>query len=211
MKKGLFITLEGGEGAGKSTSLAYLKNELEQSGLDVLVTREPGGTELGERVRDILLHAHDLHITSNTELLLMFAVRAQHLETVIEPAMAQGKIVLCDRFTDATYAYQGAGRGLSDDRIAAIEQWVQRGKQPDFTLLFDLPVEMGLQRAVQRSGPDRFEQEEKEFFEKVRAKYLERAKNDPKRFRKIDASLTIPEVEKQLEKIISEVRELTQP
>lgn len=211
MKKGLFITLEGGEGAGKSTSLAYLKNELEQSGLDVLVTREPGGTELGERVRDILLHAHDLHITSNTELLLMFAVRAQHLETVIEPAMAQGKIVLCDRFTDATYAYQGAGRGLSDDRIAAIEQWVQRGKQPDFTLLFDLPVEMGLQRAGQRSGPDRFEQEEKEFFEKVRAKYLERAKNDPKRFRKIDASLTIPEVEKQLEKIISEVRELTQP
>ncbi|MDH5649262.1 MAG: dTMP kinase [Gammaproteobacteria bacterium] len=203
--KGIFITLEGGEGAGKSTSLAFLENGFRQYGHEVLLTREPGGTVLGEKVREILLHATDLHIVPDAELLLMFAARAQHLQTCIEPALGQGKVVLCDRFTDASYAYQGAGRGIDADRIKVLEQWVQGSRRPDVTLLFDLPVTQGLKRANSRSEPDRFEREQQAFFERVRAGYLAIAKKEPDRVKVIDASKSIEQVQLQLEMIVEEL------
>lgn len=201
-RRGWFITLEGGEGAGKSTNLTCVQRWLESHGHLVVVTREPGGTKLGERVREILLHARDLDISAEVEVLLVFAARAEHLRNVIRPALAQGKTVLCDRFTDATYAYQGGGRGIPGERIAAIEQWVQGDLRPDLTLLLDVPVDLGLARANQRSAPDRFEREQREFFERVRACYRERAEAEPARMRLIDASLAPPEVERQLTTIL---------
>ena len=195
--RGRFITLEGGEGAGKSTCLAFVREQLEHSGRRVVVTREPGGTELGEQIRDLLLHGRD-SMCVDTELLLMFAARAEHLATVILPALANGNDVLCDRFTDATYAYQGGGRGVPDARIHVLENWVQGDVRPDLTLLLDLPVEQGLARAGNRSVPDRFEREQREFFERVRSTYLAAAKREPQRFRVIDASMALPDVEKQL-------------
>jgi len=201
----LFITLEGGEGAGKSTNLAYARQRLERAGKTVLVTREPGGTELGERVRDILLHRRDLDISAESELLLMFAARAEHLAKVILPALTAGKTVLCDRFTDATYAYQGGGRGIPAERIAAIENWVQGSLRPDLTLVFDLPVEAGRARAGQRSEPDRFELENNEFFTRVRATYLARAAREPGRVRIIDASQNLEQVQQQIAAILGEV------
>ena len=205
MSRGLFITLEGGEGAGKSTNLAYARQWLEQAGREVVVTREPGGTELGERVRDILLHRRDLDITAESELLLMFAARAEHLAKVIRPALAAGKVVLCDRFTDATYAYQGGGRGIPAERIAVIENWVQGGLRPDLTLIFDITVEAGRQRAGQRSEPDRFESENDEFFARVRATYLARAASEPRRMRVVDASRSLKRVQQQIAAIMQEV------
>jgi len=205
MSRGLFITLEGGEGAGKSTNLAYARQCLEQAGKTVVVTREPGGTELGERVREILLHRRDLQIAADSELLLMFAARAEHLAKVIRPALAAGKTVLCDRFTDATYAYQGGGRGIPAERIAAIEDWVQGSLRPDLTLVFDLPVEAGRARAGQRSEPDRFELESNEFFTRVRATYLARAEREPGRVRVIDASQNLDQVQRQITAILGEV------
>ena len=205
MSRGLFITLEGGEGAGKSTNLAYARQWLEQAGREVVVTREPGGTELGERVRDILLHRRDLDITAESELLLMFAARAEHLAKVIRPALAAGKVVLCDRFTDATYAYQGGGRGIPAERIAVIENWVQGGLRPDLTLIFDITVEAGRQRAGQRSEPDRFESENDEFFARVRATYLARAASEPRRMRVVDASCSLERVQQQIAAIMQEV------
>jgi len=205
MSRGLFITLEGGEGAGKSTNLAYARQWLEQAGREVVVTREPGGTELGERVRDILLHRRDLDITAESELLLMFAARAEHLAKVIHPALAAGKVVLCDRFTDATYAYQGGGRGIPAERIAVIENWVQGGLRPDLTLIFDITVEAGRQRAGQRSEPDRFESENDEFFARVRATYLARAASEPRRMRVVDASRSLKRVQQQIAAIMQEV------
>jgi dTMP kinase len=172
MRKALFITLEGGEGAGKSTQLAAMQTWLCQERHDVVVTREPGGTKLGERIRDVLL----------------FAARAEHLERVIRPALSAGKTVLCDRFTDATYAYQGGGRGVSAGRIAHLERWVQGELRPDLTILLDVPVKIGLERAAGRSRPDRFEAEEDGFFERVRDAYLTRARDEPNRFRVVDAS-----------------------
>lgn len=204
MARGLFITLEGGEGAGKSTNLAFIKQWLQYQGREVVVTREPGGTEAGERVRDILLHAQQLLITPETEMLLMFAARCEHLAKVIRPALAAGKVVLCDRFTDATYAYQGGGRGLSPDRIAAIENWVQGDLRPDLTLLFDLPVEAGRERAGRRSQPDRFEREDNGFFVRVRETYLARARAEPVRVRLIDASQPLEQVEKQITRLLGE-------
>jgi len=195
--RGRFITLEGGEGAGKSTCLAFVREHLEHSGRQVVVTREPGGTELGEQIRDLLLHDRD-SMCVDTELLLMFAARAEHLATVILPALANGNDVLCDRFTDATYAYQGGGRGVPDARIHVLENWVQGDVRPDLTLLLDLPVEQGLARAGNRSAPDRFEREQREFFERVRSTYLAAAKREPQRFRVIDASMALPDVEEQL-------------
>ena len=203
--KGLFITLEGGEGAGKSTSLEFLRQTFLDAGRDVLVTREPGGTELGEQVRGILLHSKDLHITSDTELLLMFAARSQHLQTCIEPALAAGKIVLCDRFTDATYAYQGGGRGVDMQRIALLENWVQGERRPDLTLLFDIPVSEGLERANKRSEPDRFEKEQQEFFERVRSTYLAIAERELERVKVIDASKSIDHVQSKLAAIMKQV------
>ena len=204
MNLGLFITLEGGEGAGKSTCIPFVRELLEHSGHKVLLTREPGGTELGERIRELLLTPDDTPIHEQAELLLMFAARAQHIQTVILPAMAQGTIVLCDRFTDATYAYQGGGRGIDNDRIAVLEDWVQQGLQPDLTILFDISVEQGLERAGNRSDPDRFEQENVEFFKRVRQAYLDRAVQYPQRFSIIDASQPLDDVQQQLTRVITE-------
>ena len=204
MSRGMFITLEGGEGAGKSTSLAFVRQWLEDAGREVVVTREPGGTELGERVRDILLHDRELRISPESEMLLMFAARAEHIARVIRPALTSGKFVLCDRFTDATYAYQGGGRGIPAERIAVIENWVQGDLRPDLTLLFDVPVAAGRQRAGQRSEPDRFERENNEFFTRVHEVYLARAQSDPGRIRVIDAGRSLEEVERQIDKVLEE-------
>lgn len=201
---GRFVTLEGGEGAGKSTNLEYLQRHLEQAGYDIMVTREPGGTALGERVRTLLLDP-DSQIHADTELLLMFAARAQHLQEKVFPALKRGTWVLCDRFTDATYAYQGGGRGLDERRIEILEQWVQSGFQPCMTLLFDLPVETGLERAGRRGKLDRFELEKKTFFNDVRQNYLARARDDPARFRVIDASQDLEKVQLQLDGVIAEL------
>ena len=201
---GRFITLEGGEGAGKSTNLEYVRRHLEQAGCDVMVTREPGGTVLGERIRTLLLDP-DSEIHADTELLLMFAARAQHLQEKVFPALERGMWVLCDRFTDATYAYQGGGRGLDEGRIEVLEQWVQSEFKPDMTLLFDIPVEAGLERAGRRGQLDRFEQERETFFNSVRQTYLDRASYDPVRFRVIDASQELAAVQLQLDAIIAEL------
>ena len=191
--RGKFITLEGGEGAGKSTSLALLEKSLVARGRRVVVTREPGGTETGERLREVLLHGRQA-IAGDAELLMMFAARAEHLDKVIRPALARGDWVLCDRFTDATYAYQGGGRSIPAERIRILEDWVQQGLQPDLTLLFDLPVEQGLARAGNRSTPDRFEREQLAFFERVREAYLSIARQSPARVKVIDAGRTPAEV-----------------
>jgi dTMP kinase len=201
----MFITLEGGEGAGKSTNLEFARQWLLRAGRDVVVTREPGGTELGERVREILLHGRLLHISAESEMLLMFAARAEHIARVIRPALDAGKIVLCDRFTDATYAYQGGGRGIPAERIAVIEGWVQGKLRPDLTLLFDVPVEDGRRRAGLRSEPDRFEQESNEFFARVQATYRARAASEPGRIRVIDASQSLEKVERQIDAVLKEV------
>jgi dTMP kinase len=192
--RGRFITLEGVEGAGKSSAMDVLRETIESAGHVVVTTREPGGTSLGEDLRALLLgHKHD-GMCDDAELLLMFAARAEHLHRVIEPALAAGRWVLCDRFTDATYAYQGGGRGLSRARIAQLEQWVQGERRPDLTLLLDLPVQQGLARAGQRSAPDRFESEQAVFFDRVRAAYLAIAAAEPQRVRTVDASQDLPQV-----------------
>lgn len=196
--QGKFITVEGGEGAGKSTNLALVRELLGAANKDVVMTREPGGTPLGEQIRSLLLDARQTAMAVDTELLLMFAARAQHLAEVIQPALAQGKYVVCDRFTDATYAYQGGGRGVPQARIAQLETWVQGELRPDLTILLDLPVAQGLERAGNRSTPDRFEREQAEFFEKVRAAYLALARQHPQRYRIIDASRPLAEVQAQL-------------
>ncbi len=195
---GRFITVEGSEGVGKSSNLDFIESLLIGAGKTVVRTREPGGTELGERLRAILLDAKQQNICDDAELLLMFAARAQHLAEVIRPALAAGNWVLCDRFTDATYAYQGAGRGIPFERIAVLEQWVQGDLRPDLTLLLDMPVADGLARAGARSAPDRFEREQAAFFERVREGYLQRARQEPERFRIIDASPPLPEVQAQI-------------
>ncbi|HHJ15573.1 MAG TPA: dTMP kinase [Gammaproteobacteria bacterium] len=200
--RGRFITLEGGEGAGKTTSMNYLCERLHDAGVRVLRTREPGGTPLGEKMRELLLDTQHTALHADTELLLMFAARAQHLHEVILPALARGDWVVCDRFTDATYAYQGGGRGIDSGRIALLEDWVQQGLQPDTTLLFDLPVAQGLARAGRRGELDRFEQEQQAFFEQVREAYLARARQYPQRFRIIDAGQEMQAVQRQLDRVI---------
>lgn len=203
MNTGKFITLEGGEGAGKSSCLPLIEEQIKSAGYDVLLTREPGGTKMAEHIRDVLLTPTDMPIHEDTELLLMFAARAQHINEKILPALEQGIFVLCDRFTDATYAYQGGGRGIAIKRIAALEQWVQGDLRPDLTVLFDIPVAEGLARANRHSEPDRFEQEKLEFFERVRKAYLDAAGAQPHRFRVIEASRPFDEVTSQLSSIIS--------
>ena len=192
-RAGLFITLEGGEGAGKSTQLTAIADWFIAQGREVVVTREPGGTEIGERVRKLLLDQAG-GMSAATETLLMFAARAEHITQIISPALAAGKVVLCDRFTDATYAYQGGGRGVAPARIAELEEWVQGALRPDLTLLLDVPVTLGLQRAGQRSAPDRFEREQQAFFERVRAAYLAAAEREPARIQVIDATRAEAEV-----------------
>lgn len=204
MQQGLFITLEGVEGAGKSTLMAYVAEIFLEKGKQVVQTREPGGTKTGEQIRSILLDSDNAGVTDDTELLLMFAARMQHIDEVIKPALSSGQIVICDRFTDASYAYQGAGRGLKSSRIQILENWVQQGLEPDLTLLFDLDVETGLRRASKRSKADRFEQEEISFFERVRTCYLNRAKSEPERFRIVDASQSFENVKQQIQTILAE-------
>lgn len=196
--RGMFITVEGSEGAGKSTNLAFIESYLRQQGRETLVTREPGGTELGEQIRTLLLgHRHD-GMANDTELLLVFAARAEHLAKVVRPALEAGTWVLCDRFTDASYAYQGGGRGVPSRRIEALESWVQGELQPDLTILLDVPVDVGMTRAGQRSAPDRFESQQQAFFERVRGTYLARASTFPERFRIVDASQSLTAVQADL-------------
>lgn len=205
MHTGLFVTLEGPEGAGKTTNRQFLADHLQQAGHQVVLTREPGGTELAEKIRELLLAPHDEPMAADTELLLMFAARAQHLQQLIKPALAQGKIVLCDRFTDATYAYQGGGRGIDPQRIAVLEYFVQGPLRPDLTILFDLPVEAGMARAKQRGTLDRFERERHEFFDAVRENYLQRAQAEPERFRLVNAGVPLEQVQQQLSPLLQEI------
>ncbi|MFC6330821.1 dTMP kinase [Alloalcanivorax gelatiniphagus] len=202
---GRFITLEGGEGAGKSSNLTWLAERMREAGLPVTVTREPGGTELAERIRAVLLDPGAETMADGTELLLVFAARAQHLEALIRPALERGDWVLCDRFMDATWAYQGAGRGFDPSAIAALESMVLRGLSPDRTLLFDVPVAQGMARAGKRSRPDRIEREAHAFFERVRQCYLERAAAEPERFRVIDAGAGLEAVRAELDTHLQEM------
>ena len=208
MKRGLFITLEGGEGAGKSTNATWLADYLRSCGKTVFVTREPGGTEVGEAIRGVLLSPDLPAMNADTELLLMFAARNEHLHTKILPALEQGIWVICDRFTDATYAYQGYGRGITLARIAELEQWVQGDIRPDYVILFDLDVTTGMARAQARGRSDRFEQEHTAFFERIRAGYQQRAKQFPARYPIIHAGETLDAVREQLlavaERIVAE-------
>ena len=197
--KGKFITVEGIEGVGKTTNMEYLQRLITAAGKELVITREPGGTPLGEAIRDLLLDPEYTGMDPDCELQLMFAARAEHLARVIRPAIEAGQWVLCDRFTDATYAYQGGGRGLDTDKIKALEQLVQGDFRPDLTLLLDVPVEIGLERAGNRSTPDRFEQEQVEFFERVRQAYLEMARTHDGRYRVIDASQPLEAVQRQLD------------
>jgi dTMP kinase len=192
--RGRFITLEGIEGAGKTTQIEALRAWLEEWGVPVRTTREPGGSPVAERIRAVLLDRDNIGMAGDAELLLMFAARAEHLHKTVHPALDAGIWVLCDRFTDATYAYQGGGRGVPKGRIAQLEDLVQGGLRPDLTLLFDIPVTVGLARARGRSDPDRFESETVRFFEAVRAEYLAMAAQEPQRIRVIDACADVPTV-----------------
>ena len=193
--RGFFISFEGCEGVGKSTNIAFLESCLEQHGFDIVTTREPGGTHLGEEIRSLLLRSRHEPIDSTAELLLMFAARAQHIFEVIEPALHQGKWVICDRFTDATYAYQCGGRGIQSDVVHTLELLVQQTLRPDFTILLDAPVEVGLSRARSRGELDRFEQESLDFFERVRAKYLDLASTGGGRYHVVDVSRPLDAVQ----------------
>ena len=200
--RGRFITMEGGEGAGKSTMMGRVADWLENAGHRVVRTREPGGTDLAEKLREILLDRNNISLSGRAELLLLFAARAQHLEELIRPALVRGDWVLCDRFTDTTWAYQGGGRGLPRDEIGSLETLVHGDLQPDLTLLLDLPVELGMKRAARRSQADRFEQESTLFFERVRNAYLERAEAAPERFAVIDAASNMEQVWSQIESVL---------
>lgn len=204
MMPGIFITIEGGEGAGKSTVMQRVAAWLEERGHRVVSTREPGGTALAEQLRAILLDRNTVGLAGQAELLLMFAARAQHLAELIRPALERGETVLCDRFTDATWAYQGGGRGLPREDIATLERLVHGDLQPDLTLLLDLPVEQGLQRASRRGAADRFEKESAEFLERVREAYLERAAAAPQRFVLVDAAGSVEAVWTQVERALQE-------
>jgi dTMP kinase len=199
---GLFISVEGIDGAGKTTHLEWLRQYFTRRGRFVVATREPGGTPLGEALRGLLLNS-ECSINAETEALLMFAARREHLDRVILPALAQGHVVLCDRFTDATFAYQGWGRGVSLTRLRILEEWVQGEVEPDLTLYFDVPVRIAQDRLRRGQTLDRFEQEEADFFERVQSGYKDRAASDPQRVRIIDSSGSIADVEKEIEKIVS--------
>jgi dTMP kinase len=196
--RGCFITLEGIEGVGKSTNLEYVSNLVREAGHDVVMTREPGGTELAERIRDLVLMHSEERVPPAAELLLMFAARAVHLENKILPALADGQWVICDRFTDASYAYQGGGRGADKRFIARLEQDVQGDLRPDLTLLLDADPAIGMKRARERGKVDRFETERNNFFSNVREVYLERARSDPDRIKVIDAAASLDEVRKAI-------------
>jgi dTMP kinase len=203
--KGFFITVEGIEGVGKSTHIGTIRAWLSGRGRKVVVTREPGGTPLAERIRELVLRPQGEGVGAVSELLLMFAARSVHLDNLIRPALAGGAVVVCDRFTDATYAYQGTGRGIADAEIAGLERLVQGALRPDLTLLLDAPAEVGLARAAGRAGQagtDRFEAEQVEFFRRVREKYLDRARADPARVEVVDATRTATEVAATIQGIL---------
>ncbi len=204
-QRGLFITLEGGEGAGKSTAQRLLENALKEAGIELLCTREPGGTELGEGLRELLLNPDFGLVDPMAELLMVFAARAQHLSQRILPALERGHWVLCDRFTDASYAYQGAGRSLGAPTVATLEQLVQGELRPDVTLLMDIPVAVGMERARGRGSLDRFEREDLSFLEEVREAYLHRAGQGGGRYRVIDASGPLEEVEAALKTVVDDL------
>jgi dTMP kinase len=195
---GKFITVEGIEGAGKTTCMQVVTEVIEHQGINAIHTREPGGTDLGEDLRSLLLGHKHTGMSDDAELLMMFAARAEHIAQKIQPALDDGKWVLCDRFTDATYAYQGYGRGIPLEKIAGLENWVQGTLRPDLTLLMDLPVEVGMERAGKRSAPDRFESEAWDFFERIRQGYLSIAAEQPSRVKVIDASQDLPDVKAQV-------------
>jgi dTMP kinase len=203
-KRGLFITVEGIEGAGKSTVVAFINEFLKTHKVEFVVTREFGGTEIAEKIRHVILSHHNEVMCDDTELLLAFAARAQHLAVLIIPALTEGKWVLCDRFTDSSYAYQGGGRGILAERISTIENWVQGDLRPDFTILLDIDPEISFAR-IKTKTLDRIEVEKKYFFQKIRECYLERAKREPKRFRIVDANQDHEGVLQQLVKILEEI------
>lgn len=199
---GRLITLEGTEGGGKSSALSVLAGFLRDQGKRVLVTREPGGTQFGEKLRTLLLDRDSGALAPETELLLMFAARAEHFHKVIEPALQGGDWVLSDRFTDASYAYQGGGRGLAEERIQVLENWLLGAFRPDLVMVLDVPVEVGLGRVTRRGDKDRFEQEERAFFERARAVYLRRAQREPARIKVIDATASAAEVSQELIRVV---------
>ena len=203
--RGKLITLEGSEGGGKSSHIGAIEDLLTEVGKTVVVTREPGGTAVAERIRSVLLDPETIGISADTETLLMFAARADHITQVVAPALDRGDWVVCDRFTDATYAYQGGGRGIPDERIETLEQWVQGDLRPDLVLILDLDVKLGLERIHTRGQSDRFERERLEFFARVREKYLARARVLPNQYRIIDASASLEQVRAS---ILSAVRSL---
>ena len=205
--RGKFITIEGTEGVGKTTNIQFIESWMKSNNLAYATTREPGGTPLAEQIRELLLAPREESVCSTAELLLMFAARAQHLNQLIEPMLAEGAWVLCDRFTDATYAYQGAGREMRDDLISELEMLVQGSLRPDLTLILDIPVELGLQRAGERSTPDRFELERVEFFQRVRNRYLQIASDNPRRCVVIDASRPLDAVQQQIETALTNFME----
>ena len=204
-KPGLFITVEGIEGVGKTTNIDFIADWLKGNAIDFIATREPGGTPLAEEIRELILSPREEAVADSAELLLVFAARAQHLSQRIRPALQAGQWVLCDRFTDATYAYQGGGRGLSMDTIAALENLVQENFRPDAVILLDVPVEVGLARASARSALDRIEKEQADFFEKVRQTYLDRAWAAPERYHLVDASQDLPGVRDQLQAVMERI------
>ena len=198
MKKGIFITLEGGEGVGKSTNMLFIKQLLEDAGISVVTTREPGGTEFAEKIRTLLLENRDEAVSEQAELLLMFAARAQHIHHKIQPALSRGEWVLCDRFTDATYAYQGGGRNMDVKMIEWLENKVQGELRPDLTLLLDAPIHVGMDRAGKRGKLDRFELEEHTFFERVRTAYLQRAEQNSQQIKLINAAQSLSKVQSEI-------------
>lgn len=202
---GKFITFEGVEGAGKTTNIEFIADKITTAGYEIVLTREPGGTKLGESIRELLISKDYPEMHHHTELLLMFAARAEHLNKIIKPALEKGQWVLCDRFTDATYAYQGAGRNIDSQDIATLETLVQGDIRPDHTFLFDLEAEIGLKRATERGEKDRFEQQHIDFFNKVRNSYLEMAKNDNERYIIINAQYDLETVQKQITKEINKL------
>ncbi len=198
MRNNYFITLEGGEGVGKSTALSFIKNYFTQKKIDCVMTREPGGTKIGDAIRDILLHHKDEAVLPETEMLLLFAGRAQHIKHIIKPALDAGKTVISDRFTDASFAYQCGGRQVPVPYFEMLEKWIQGDLYPDLTLLLDAPIEIGMARIENRGEKDRIEQEKTDFFQRVRAAYLDRAKQFPNRFVIIRANESLENVQTQI-------------
>lgn len=199
---GRFITIEGTEGVGKSTNIEFIRQWLEVRGIELVQTREPGGTPFAEDVRNLLLAVRDESVDETAELLLMFAARSQHLNKLIKPALERGAWVLCDRFTDSTYAYQGGGRGVEMEKIAALEKFVQGELRPDMTLILDIDVTVGLERASKRAALDRFESEKVEFFERVRSVFLARAEQAPERYRVVNAGQPLVDVQGDIEQVL---------